>query len=452
MAHLIRSRPAALLWIVPVLLVVIVIGIPLLAVLFSLDIAAIRALAALFASEVALNSLLLLVTAGLVSLLFGLPAAWLTATTSFPGRMVLEVLLVLPLAIPAYIIAYTYKGIFGPFGTVMSWWGWYVEVDNLPVLAVLMAAVLYPYVCLVCRSLFLRSSTRLLEAARTMGVSRNRAFFRLALPLARPALAAGLFLVGMEVLNDYGAVSYFGIRTFTTEIIRQWNPLDLQPVVRMAVSLLLAVILILWLEKRWRKQARYDEKLPGRLAQHREPLRGGKAALAIIVCAIPVIIGAVIPVLQLLAWAAISVSRVLDADFFTMMLNTFGLAAGAAVGCVLLSLLVHYVNRLFPGRLLTSLSGLSAMGYAIPGAVIGVGILVPVAWINREFNWLLTGTTGLLIYGYVVRFLAVSHQTIESGWAKQPRQLHEVARSLGSGPWRTLFRVELPLLRPAMLA
>lgn len=439
-------------WTLAFILIAALICLPVFALLTGLQPASLLQIPKLFVAEFALNTYLLLGLTGAISLLFAIPAAWFTATAEFPGRKAFEWLMVLPLAIPAYIMAYTYKGIFDPFGTTRKWFDFYVEIDNLPVLAVLMAAVLYPYVFLVSKSVFSKNARRLEEVAQSLGHSRQQTFFKLILPLARPAIFGGLSLVAMEVFNNYGAVKYYGIKTFTTELIRLWNPLDLQPVIRIAGVLLLLIFLLFQAERWERRKARHFESGSAQLSRVRIPLSGGSAFLAWISCFIPLLIGFIIPVIQLGLWAVNSFSRVFDLDFLTMTLNTFFLAVSAALLCMSLAVFMGFVNRLFPRKFIAALTRISGLGYAVPGAVIGIGILVPLTLISRNFGVVLTGSMSILIYAYAVRFQAVAYQAVDAGFKKHSPNLLAAARSLGSNPWSALWKIELPLLKPALLA
>ena len=359
---------------------------PVAALLAGIRLESLLAIPGIFVADFALNSYLLLFGTCGFALLFGVPTAWLTSTAKFPGRKVFEWLLVLPLALPAYIIAYTYKGIFDPFGTTKKWFGFHMEVDTLPFLCLFMGAVLYPYVYLVSRSVFLKHSQRLEEAAKSLGYSGRQNFFKLVLPLSRPAIVGGLSLVAMEVLNNYGAVQYYGVKTFTTELIRMWNPLDLQPVIGISASLLVLVFLLFQGERWQRRKARHFEMGTGAASRKRNKLSGVNGIGAFLLCFFPLMIGFVIPVVQLGFWAYPKIEVLLEPSFLSMLFNTFSMAFLAAISCMLAALLTAFVHRLYPKPAIGFLSRLSTLGYAVPGAVIGIGVLIPLSFLNQQFG------------------------------------------------------------------
>jgi iron(III) transport system permease protein len=423
------------------------------------------------------NSTLLVVGVGGATLLIGLPTAWLVATCTFPGHRVLAWALVLPLAIPTYIMAFTYaellahagpvqlflqRGPVAPETTALLRTG----LMSLPGAGLMMTLVLYPYVYLISRTSFQKQSGGILESARMLGKGPWMTFFRVALPLARPGVVAGLTLVTMEVLNEYGAVKYFGVSTFTTGIFRAWFSLGDGPAaIRLSAALLLLVLLLILLERRQRGRARFDPGSSRYRPPARVPLHGWKAAAAVFVCSLPVVLGFVIPVLQLGAWTFQVRQEALDPRFVRLVLHSFSLASAAALATVVAALLIVYAVRLSPTPLLRFGARVSSLGYSIPGAVIAVGLLIPFLWLDRQLlgvgsalfgvsgmGLLLTGTVGALLFAYVVRFLAVAINPVDSGFERICGKLDETSRSLGASPLRTLLRVDLPLLRGTMAA
>jgi iron(III) transport system permease protein len=419
------------------------------------------------------NSTLLVVGVGLATLVLGLATAWLVATCDFPGRSLLAWALVLPLAIPTYIMAFTYAELLahdGPVQALLQLGPWTpagtaklrTALMSLPGAGVMLALVLYPYVYLISRTSFQQQSSGILESARILGKGPWTSFFQVALPLARPAIVAGLTLVTMEVLNEYGAVKYFGVSTFTTGIFRAWFSLGDGPAaIRLSAALLLLVLALILFERQQRGRARFD---PGS-SRFRPPvrirLRGWGAAAAIVVCGIPVLFGFVIPVAQLAYWALQVRTEALDPRFVRLVLHSFGLASGAAGVTVMAALLIVYTVRLSPTPLLRFGARVSSLGYSIPGAVIAVGLLIPFLWMDRtllgffgsgRIGLLLTGTVAALLFAYVVRFLAVAINPLDSGFERICGNLDETSRSLGASPLRTLLRVDLPLLKGTLAA
>jgi iron(III) transport system permease protein len=421
------------------------------------------------------NSAILMLGVGALSLVIGLAPAWLVTAYDFPGRRTFEWALVLPLAIPTYIIAYTYAGVFQydsllPSTLSALWPGMEVWRIRSAVMSregamVMMALVLYPYVYVIARASFLRQSSTVLEMARTLGRGPWDTFFRVALPMSRPAVAGGLTLVLMEVLNDYGAVKYFGVPTFTTGIFRAWFPLN-DPIAAMRLSgiLLLFVFTLIVFERMQRGRARFDDGARGYRPSVRRGLGGGRRWLAMGVCLLPLVLGFLVPVAQLATWAGRAGAGAIDARFLRLILNSFSLALTAALIAVMGALLIGYAARLSPTPLLRLASRVAVLGYSIPGAVIAVGVFVPFVWMDRRLNafmtaafdaptgLLLSGTLAALVFAYVVRFLAVALNPVESGFKRLCGNLDDTSRSLGVPPMKTLWRVDLPLLRGTLIS
>ncbi len=422
------------------------------------------------------NSVVLVVGAGGLALVIGVVAAWLVATCDFPGRRVLEWALVLPLSVPAYIAAYTYAGMLDVTGPVqramralvpsLSESFVAIPIMRIETMVVIFALVLYPYVYLLSRAVFLGQSRTALEAAWTLGHGGASAFWRVALPLARPAVAAGASMVVMEVLNDYGAVSYYGVTTFTTGIFRSWHALgDLGAAIRLAAFLMVFVLAVLALERSQRGRRRVDDtRGTGHRPLLRQRLRGWRAWAAFAVCFAPVLLGFLIPVAQLAYWALRTAGDVVDASYLRLVANSFGLAAGAAAICVVLAVLLVYAGRLSRGRAMGVANRAVVLGYSIPGAVIAVGVIVPFGWLDRTVDaaaeatfgfstgLLLSGTLFALVFAYAVRYTAVALLPLEAGFERQCRNLDAASRCLGEPPLATLWRVALPLLRRTLLA
>ncbi len=419
------------------------------------------------------SSLLLMLGVGSGTLVLGVSAAWLTAMCDFPGRRFFSWALLLPMAIPAYIIAYTYTGMLdyaGPVQTLLRnsfGWGfgdyWFPQIRSLGGAICMLSLVLYPYVYLLVRVAFLEQSTAVLEASRNLGKTPWQTLFLVALPMARPAIAAGVSLALMETLADYGTVAYFGVSAFTTGIFRTWYGLgELQTAAQLAAFLLLFVFTLFVLERRSRARLRFH-KNSARSHPARIHLRGWRAAASFSVALGILTAGFLLPAAQLGAWAAEHYSDALDRAFLQLIGNSFLLAATASVCCLLLALLLGYGRRLYPGRAETAATRIAGMGYAVPGTVIAVGVLIPFAWIDNSIDgWLreqfgissgllLSGTLAALVFAYVVRFLAVSLQSVEAGLARIRPGIDESARSLGHTPLGVLRRIHLPMLRGSLL-
>lgn len=420
------------------------------------------------------NSLLLMLGVAAGTFIGGVGTAWLTSMCQFPGRGLFEWALLLPMAMPAYIIAFTYTGMLdfaGPVQTslrALTGWGygdyWFPEVRSLPGAALMLALVLFPYVYLLTRAAFLGQSLCVLEVSRTLGNGPWRTFFRVALPLARPAIVAGLSLALMETLADYGTVQYFGVGTFTTGIFRTWYGLNSAAGAAQLSALLLGFVLVLIaLERGSRRQARYHHTGQRHQAIRRHRLRGWRAAGAVVFCLVPLLFGFLVPAGQLAVWGFTIGGAAIDGDFLRLAANSLELAALAALLALLFALLLAYGRRLHPTRAVRGAVRLAGLGYAVPGTVIAIGVIIPFAWVDNALDaWmrtrfgvstglLLSGTLAALLFAYLVRFLAVSLQTVESGLAKIRPSMDEAARSLGLVPTQVLSRVHLPMLKGSLL-
>lgn len=421
------------------------------------------------------NSIWLCLGVGIGVAAMGTGAAWLVSLNDFPGRRVAEWALLLPMAMPAYVLAYTYTDFLQFVGPVQTGlresfgWKkddyWFPDVRSLGGAIVLFSCVLYPYVYLLVRTAFLERAGGMIEAARALGLNPWQGFWRVSIPLARPAIAAGMALALMETLADYGTVAYFAVETFTTGIYRAWFSLgDRVAAAQLAAALLGFVALLILLERISRGRARYHDS-SGRRRATRQVLTGWPALLAQIGCAIPVVIGFALPAVLLLRLALGDAGE--DASGFTsrfliLARNSFTLAAMAAMLAALLALLLGFAAR--DGHKLPRLaSRVVGLGYAVPGSVIAVGVLIPVTRLDHLLAgfWqqatgvnpglVLTGGIAALVYAYLARFLAIALQTVEAGLGRITPSMEAAARSLGSGPGETLRRVHLPLMRGSLL-
>ncbi|MDD2742301.1 MAG: iron ABC transporter permease [Rhodocyclaceae bacterium] len=421
-----------------------------------------------------LNTLWLCLGVGTGVGLIGVATAWLTTMHEFPGRRIFEWALVLPMAMPAYVMAYVYTDLLqfvGPVQTTLretfGWQHgdyWFPDIRTLSGAVLMFVCVLYPYVYLLARSAFLERASGMLEAARTLGMGPWRAFFAVSLPLARPAIAAGIALALMETLADYGTVAYFAVNTFTTGIYRAWFSLgDRVAAAQLASMLLGFVLLLLMIERVSRGRARYNNTTGRNRPMAGARLSGLPAVLAIIVCSLPLILGFILPAILLLKMALTEGDAQFGERFIMLARNSFVLASITAGIAVLLALLLAYGARLSKTTLAHALNRLVGLGYAVPGAVIAVGVLIPVTrldnwlagqwltWFGYNPGLLLTGGIAALIYAYLVRVLGVALHSIESSLAKITPSMDDAARSLGLGQSETLRRVHAPMLRGSLL-
>lgn len=397
----------------------------------------------------------------------GIGCAWLVAVFDFPGKRLFEWTLVLPLAMPAYVVAYAYTDFLqfsGPVQTglrdMFGWQAreyWFPQIRSIGGAGILFALVLYPYVYLLVRNAFLERSPRMWDAARTLGAGPWRTFFSVSLPLARPAAAAGVALALMETLADYGAVAYFGVPTLTTGIYKSWYAFsDRSAAAQIAAVLLLTVMALMFFEQKSRGRANYYA-VGARVAlspAHR--LTGGKAWGAVLFCAVPVLLGFVLPVLILLRLMWREESLDFSARYIGWLQNSIVVASVTAVIAIMICILLAYASRVTKSRLQAASNRIVSMGYAIPGAVIAVGILIPLsrldAWsASHGITLVLAGSLLALVYAYLVRFLAVSYQTVQAGLVKITPAMDASARSLGHGLGSMLLRIHMPLLWRSVL-
>ena len=425
-------------------------------------------------AEYVANSLLLALGVGCLALPLGVIPAWLVTLYRFPCSRQLEWALLLPLAMPAYIIAYTYTGMLDVAGPLQSWlraafaWQygdyWFPDIRSLPGAVLMLSLVLYPYIYLLARAALLEQSASVVEVARTLGVKPAGAFFKVLLPLARPAIIVGLSLVLMETLADYGTVQYFGVATFTTGIFKTWFGLGSSiAAAQLSALLMLFVLFLIILEQYSRRQSRYHDTSTRYNRLEQKHLRGLRGLPALAVCALPVLFGFVIPSGQLLIWGMQTWRTSMDSGFFAIVVNSIELALITAVLAALLALAVSYARRQQPGIMTNSFNRLLGMGYAVPGAVIAVGVLIPFTWLDRHLgHWfgllsdtdpglLLSGTIAILVFAYLVRFLALSLNTVDAGLAKIKPSMDEAGKSLGLSGFRLLRRVHIPILRGTLL-
>ena len=422
------------------------------------------------------NTLLLMLGVGAGTLVIGVGTAWLTVMCRFPGRGVLEWALLLPIAMPAYILAFVYTDLLdyaGPvqsalreaFGFVNARDYWFPAIRTLPGAIAMMTITLYPYVYLLTRAAFLEQSVCVLEASRTLGCTPAASFWRVALPLARPAVVIGLALVLMETLNDYGTVDYFAVPTFSVGVYDVWMNMNAVAGAAQLALAMLALVIVLVAAERWargQRQYRHTTNRYRALPSYR--LSGVAAMGALLACLLPVSAGFLLPVTLLAgdAWAHHDVS--LQGDFTRHLGHSLALSAGVAAIALVIGLFLAYGARLSGSRAVRLFTRTAILGYAVPGAVLAVGILVPFgafdnaldAWARHHLGTstglLLSGTVAAVMFGCVVRFLALTYGAAESGLDRVSPSMDGAARTLGATPLRVLTRIHWPIVRASMLA
>jgi iron(III) transport system permease protein len=421
------------------------------------------------------DTLVVLTGVGLLCAVIGAGLAWLVTAFEFAGRRLFDWALLLPMAVPTYIVAYAYLDILHPVGPVQTVLRAILGIDSprdfrLPDVRsmagciILLSFVLYPYVYLTTRAVFLMQSANLLDAARTLGTGRRGVFLRVALPLARPAIVVGLTLVLLETLNDIGASEFLGVRTLTVAVYSTWvTRSDLPGAAQISLTMLLIVTALVLIERRARRHRQYvnDAQHPRPLAPHR--LMGWRAGAAAAACATPVLLGFVVPALYL---AHATAARVRFAGVPTTIaretLNTVTLSLAATGLALVAGVAVAYAERLGRGGISASLARIASLGYAVPGTVLAIGLLPVVTGIEAVTDaatqrflgvptgLFLLGTGAAVVYAYVVRFLALAAGGVEAGLSRIPTSLDDAARTLGSAPLSRLRSIHLPIARPAL--
>lgn len=462
------GRPA---WSLLVLLVAVLVATPVLAVVVdgltsSGDLTLPRGL-----GQMVLTTIGLMLGVGVGTLVIGGGLAWLVTAFRFPLRDVLVWLLVLPLAMPAYILGFVFlstfdvsgplqRGLRGLFGADV----WVPDVRSLPGAILAMSLSLFPYVYLMARAALVEQSPSTYDAARTLGASRARAFWRVLLPLARPSLAAGLALVMMETLTDFATVQYFGVKTVSVGVYLVWKgSFDFHSATQLSVLVLLFAVAVLAGERLLRGRARYHQRGGRGQGLQARRLTGWRGWGAALLCLLALGAGFFLPVARLVLWAIGEAvddpAGFVDPRFGEYLANSLGVAAIAATGCVLLSLVMSHAVRLGGGHVVRSAAQLTTFGYAVPGAVIGIGVLLAFSYLDDALRavgvaggtgLLVTGSVAGILYAYLVRFLAPAYQAVDASFSKVQPSMTLSAMSLGATPLRILRKVHLPLVRPGV--
>lgn len=416
-------------------------------------------------SRLLANTLYLMLGVGVIVMVLGVSLAWLTAVCEFPGRRWLDWALILPLAIPTYVVAFTTLGLLSYSGPVLTLWrelfgqdSWYPDIRSRVGVILVMSAVLYPYVYMLARGTFLQQGRVLIDAACTLGVGPVKGFIKVALPMARPAIVAGMSLALMEALADFGAVSVFNYDTFTTAIYKSWfGFFNLQAAAQLASLLLLFVGLALVAEQKTRgKNAIHTH---GHKSKNRIQLTGARAWLATAFCCFIFLITFLVPMGQLIIWVAETGLESFNTRFMGLVEHTF-LLGFIAAGLVVLGALLVSLSQRF-GGCNPWLSKFTSLGYALPGSVLAVGVMVAFTFIDRsvlaplfldgQAGQILVGSVFALILAYIIRYFSVGLGPVQSGLERIRPSFEEAARTLGCNRWQTIWRIYLPMLSPATL-
>ena len=413
------------------------------------------------------NSIYLVSGVLILVTLVGVSTAWLVTNYDFFCKNILEWALILPLAVPPYILAYTFTGLFDTYGTANNLireifnlsreFTFFPKVRNVPGAIIVFSFTLYPYVYLVSRMAFINQSKSILEAGRTLGLNKIEVFYKLAVPMIRPAVIAGLMLVAMETLSDFGAVDHFAISTFTTGIFRTWYGMyDIHTAKQLASLLLIVAIMFIIAEKYSRKNADYSFAGSVFKQLHLIKLTGFKNWFAFVFCFIPIFIGFILPILELSYWAFNYKLDFFNEKFVTTAWNSFYLAIISAFLCTCLAIFINFSVRYKNNNLLKFLSSFLTVGYAVPGIILAIGVMqlltfVDASLIGMTFKFILTGSLIGLIIAYIIKSYALASSTIESGYQRVNTRLDDVAKSLKSSGWSLLLSVHLPLLKTSFL-
>ena len=425
--------------------------------------------------EAARVTLQLMLGVALLTGTFGVVTAWLVATFDFPGRRLFSWALVLPLAVPTYIAAYCFveflhfagpvqSAIRAVFGFQSSRDYWFPDVRSLWGAILILSSVLYPYVYLTVRMVFLMQGRKAADVARTLGASQASVFLKVLFPLARPAIAIGVSLALMESINDIGAVEFLGVRTLTFAVYSTWlNRGDLYGATQIALLMLAVIVLLVMVERFARRKQRFTLGRADRPQPGSQELSRGKAVLACAACALPILLGFAIPLLVLGDYALRRLDQLADQQLWRALFHTVTLAGTTGLVTVLAGFMLAYGVRLTGSKRLKFMTRLAVLGYAVPGTVLAIGILIPLAgldnWVDARMRagfdvstgLLLTGSGFAIVYAGFVRFMAMGHGSLESAFTKLSPHLDMAARTLGRSPGATLFEVILPLMRPALL-
>ena len=416
------------------------------------------------------NSIILLLGSGIICFVIGTSSAWVVSRYKFKGRKIIEWLLFMPLAIPSYIVAYSYVGLFGYGGSFIKFINYlgFNNIDNIEMMNIyglvwVLSFSLYPYVYASTRLIFQSYPTRLKDTASLLGASKNKYFFKIALPLASPAIIGGLFLVFMEVLNDYGAAKYYGINTFTTGIFRTWTALeDLQSSIYLSAILVVLVFVLVLIVKWLRGRRSYNLKTYNSNDQdeiYRKDLKGLKKIIFLTIVFVPILFGFLFPFLQLIIWGLQTFESMFNSDLLNIGIQTLFLGISTSIIIVFLATSLIYLSKWNYLKQLNVTSKLATLGYVIPGAIIGIGVIKSSHSITEYFStyhnikigYIIYNSILVLIYAYVFRFIAVAFNSIESNTLKLSKSLSESSNLLGFGKIKTFFKIDFPLIKNALL-
>lgn len=420
------------------------------------------------------NTVIICLFTGLLTAILGVSLSWLVSAYEFPMRKFFRWALILPLSIPPYIAAYTYAGILGYTGFIQTFLRnslglnlsqKYFDIMSIPGTVFIFTIFLLPYVYMVVRSYLEKQSASLVENARLLGEGHLGVFVKVVIPISRIVIISGVTLVILEVLSDYGVVSYFGIQTFSTAIFKSWFGMsDMDSAIRLAAILLISVFLVMNGEKYLRRRKKYSSTNTKLRPFARTRLNGLYGVLAFLYCSTILVLGFLIPTIQLIAWGIMSYSKIINTDFFILIYNSLWISTISGVFIVIMAIIIANYTRMSDNLLSKLYSKITLMGYSIPGAVIAITMVIFFVDIDNRLGWLykifdpnaptlvLSMSLIMLIFAYLVRFLAVGYQSIEGGFEKIGKKFYEASRTLGYSKSKTFLFIDLPMMRPAILS
>ena len=418
-------------------------------------------------SEYVINSIFLIIGVSFFVVLIGVLSSWLVTNYDFAGKSFFEWALILPLAVPPYILAYTFTEIFDTYGSANIFLNniflfedkkvFFPNVRNIYGAIAVFSFTLYPYVYLVSRMAFINQSISIIEAGRVLGLSRVGAFFKLSIPLIRPAIFAGLALVIMETLSDFGAVEHFAIATFTTGIFRTWFGMyDLHTAMQLASLLLIFVTVFLVIERISRKKASFVSRNSLYKKYDIIKLKGYKNFFAMLFCFTPIFMGFILPIIELLNWTINYKLDFFNIDFLESSFNSLLLAIIAALLCTMISFLINFSIRFQGNKFLSSLSSTLMLGYAVPGLILAIGITQLLTFLDNyieffKFNFILTGSLIGLIIAYIIKSYALSNSTIEASFQRVSSSLDDVSKTLNISGIKLMYKIHFPLVKTGLL-
>ena len=421
-----------------------------------------------------INSLILIVFTGIFTIFIGTSLSWIISIYDFPLRNFFKWGLVLPLAIPPYIAAYTYNGLFNYTGVLQSFLRnsldmkvnqVYFDIMSIQGAIFIFTMFLYPYVYIITRSFLEKQSAALVENSRLLGRNSLEIFFCIILPISRTAIVGGVSLVVLEVLNDFGLVKYFGIPTFSTAIFKTWFAMgDTDSAIKLSAMLMFLVLAILLLENIFRGRKKYSYTTSKVTPLKPQKLTGIQALGAMAYCLIIFSFGFMVPLLQLIHWSTLTYKKILNIEFWQLMINSLSVALSASVLIIIIAVVIANYCRISEGVIAKIYSKVTTLGYSIPGAVIAMGVIVFFVAIDKNLFWfykllngqpsklILTTSIFMLVFAYTIRFLAIGYNSIQAGFEKVGKTFFEASRTLGMNVTQTFFKVDFIMLRSAIVS